>query len=208
MKSEENLLKILIVEPSVIIRSGLSVALKRMHGYWIQPIEINSIENLDHILDLHKPDMLVINPSFWGFVDMTKVRTYSTDAKMKIVALTSSAYSEVLLKKYDEEISIHDTVEQIKEKVDKLYDEPELKEDTADESDVLSTREKEILVLVVKGMTNKEIAQTLFLSTHTIITHRRNIARKLEIHSAAGLTVYAIVNKLVELDEIKSNFTL
>lgn len=208
MKSEENLLKILIVEPSVIVRSGLSVTLKRIPGYWIQPIEINSIENLDHILYLHKPDILIINPSFWGFVDMTKVRNYSTESKIKIVALTSSTYSDILLKKYDEEINIHDTAEQIKEKIDKLYDAPELKEETSDESEILSAREKEILVLVVKGMTNKEIAQTLFLSTHTIITHRRNIARKLEIHSTAGLTVYAIVNKLVELDEIKNNFTL
>ena len=208
MKSEENLLKILIVEPSVIVRSGLSVTLKRIPGFWLQPIEIHSIENLDHILELHNPDMLIINPSFWGFVDMTKVRSYSTTSQLKMIALASSAYSEALLKKYDEVINIHDTIEEIKEKIEKLYDEPELKEETNDDNEVLSVREKEILVLVVKGMTNKEIAQTLFLSTHTIITHRRNIARKLEIHSAAGLTVYAIVNKLVELDEIKTNFTL
>lgn len=52
-------------------------------------------------------------------------------------------------------------------------------------------------------MTNQEIADKLFLSIHTVITHRRNIARKLEIHSATGLTIYAIVNKIVDLSEIK-----
>ena len=57
--------------------------------------------------------------------------------------------------------------------------------------------------LVQKGMTNKEIAESLCLSIHTVITHRRNIARKLQIHSPAGLTIYAIVNKLVELNDIK-----
>ena len=67
----------------------------------------------------------------------------------------------------------------------------------------LSTREKEIIVCVVKGMTNKQIADALCISAHTVITHRRNIASKLQIHSAAGLTIYAIVNKLVELSEIK-----
>ena len=67
----------------------------------------------------------------------------------------------------------------------------------------LSTREKEIIVCVVKGMTNKQIADSLCISAHTVITHRRNIAAKLQIHSAAGLTIYAIVNKLVELSEIK-----
>jgi regulator of cell morphogenesis and NO signaling len=69
---------------------------------------------------------------------------------------------------------------------------------------VLTEREREVLVCVVKGLTNKEIAAELFLSTHTIISHRRNIARKLEIHSTAGLTIYAIVNNLVTLEEIKS----
>ena len=72
-----------------------------------------------------------------------------------------------------------------------------------DEQQSLSSREKEIVVCVVKGMTNREIADHLFLSTHTVITHRRNIARKLQIHSASGLTIYAIVNKLVELGDIK-----
>lgn len=67
----------------------------------------------------------------------------------------------------------------------------------------LSQREREIVTCVVKGMTNKEIADTLFLSIHTVITHRRNIARKLEIHSAAGLTIYAIINNLVDISEVK-----
>ena len=52
-------------------------------------------------------------------------------------------------------------------------------------------------------MTNKEIAEKLFLSIHTVITHRRNISKKLQIHSAAGLTIYAIVNKLVTLSDVK-----
>lgn len=72
-----------------------------------------------------------------------------------------------------------------------------------DYSDVLSDREKEIITGVVKGMTNKEIADSLFISIHTVTTHRRNIARKLDIHSPAGLTIYAIVNKLVDISQIK-----
>ena len=67
----------------------------------------------------------------------------------------------------------------------------------------LSAREKEIIVCVVKGMTNKQIADALCISTHTVITHRRNIVAKLQIHSPAGLTIYAIVNKLVDLSDIR-----
>lgn len=69
--------------------------------------------------------------------------------------------------------------------------------------DELSMREKEIVACVAKGMANKEIADALFISIHTVLTHRKNIAKKLQIHSPAGLTIYAIVNKLVELKDIK-----
>ena len=76
-------------------------------------------------------------------------------------------------------------------------------EEEMDNQDTLSQREKEIVICVVKGMTNKEIAEKLFLSIHTVITHRRNISKKLQIHSAAGLTIDAIVNRLVALRDVK-----
>ena len=69
--------------------------------------------------------------------------------------------------------------------------------------DALSEREKEVIVALVQGMSNKEIASHLFISTNTVITHRRNIARKLQIHSPAGLTIYAIVNELVDISAVK-----
>lgn len=72
-----------------------------------------------------------------------------------------------------------------------------------DKLEALSLREKEIVGCVAKGMTNKEIADALFLSIHTVATHRRNISNKLQIHTPAGLTIYAIVNKLVKLEDIK-----
>ena len=60
------------------------------------------------------------------------------------------------------------------------------------------------MACAVKGMTNKEIAENLFISLNTVLTHRKNISRKLNIHSISGLTIYAIVNKLVNLDEVKT----
>ena len=71
-----------------------------------------------------------------------------------------------------------------------------------DNSDALSDREKDVIVSLVQGMTNKEIADHLCISTNTVITHRRNIARKLQIHSPAGLTIYAIVNNLVDISSV------
>lgn len=196
-------LKIAIAEPSVIIRSGLSVALKRIQGIHIQTFEIASYDLLANYIRLHKPDVLILNPSFWGMANLQKIKEDSGHNTLKCFALLSGMVDESILKFYDEKISLYDTVEQLKEKLDKLFETST--EGNNDETNTLSLREKEILTCVVKGQTNKEIAQTLFLSTHTVITHRRNIARKLEIHSTAGLTIYAIVNKLIELDEIKKD---
>ncbi len=70
-------------------------------------------------------------------------------------------------------------------------------------NEALSEREKDVIISLVQGMTNKEIADHLCISTNTVITHRRNIARKLQIHSPAGLTIYAIVNNLVDISSVK-----
>lgn len=77
--------------------------------------------------------------------------------------------------------------------------------DAEEDPNGLSQREKEIVRCVVKGLSNKEIAEELYISVHTVITHRRNIARKLQIHSPTLLTIYAIVNKLVDISEVKMN---
>lgn len=69
--------------------------------------------------------------------------------------------------------------------------------------ELLSDREKDVIVALVQGMQNKEIADHLCISVNTVITHRRNIARKLQIHSAAGLTIYAIVNNLIDISSVK-----
>lgn len=76
-------------------------------------------------------------------------------------------------------------------------------EDTESYSESLTEREKEIITCVVKGYANKEIADKLCISINTVTTHRRNIAKKLNIHSPSGLTIYAIVNKLVDVKDIK-----
>ena len=72
-----------------------------------------------------------------------------------------------------------------------------------DSGEALSDRERDVIIGVVQGLQNKEIADRLYISVNTVITHRRNIARKLQIHSPAGLTIYAIVNGLVDISSVK-----
>lgn len=71
-----------------------------------------------------------------------------------------------------------------------------------DASATLSDREQEIIAAVVRGYTNKQIAEQLYISVNTVLTHRKNISRKLNIRSVSGLTIYAIVNHIVEISEL------
>ena len=202
MSKNNEVIRIAIADSSVIIRSGLAMALKRLPHLKIQPIEVLSSGALTDCCRTQMPDVLIVNPAFGHYFDIVAFQEKYKDYHVKIVALVSSFTDASLLAKYADTISIFDDLDVINEKIVKLLD--ERKEDTEEEEqDVLSQREKEIVVCVVKGMTNKEIAEKLFLSIHTVITHRKNITKKLQIHSASGLTIYAIVNKLVELDEIK-----
>lgn len=78
----------------------------------------------------------------------------------------------------------------------------ERKEDGTSRYEALSEREKEIIGLVAHGLSNKEIADRLCLSFHTVTTYRKNLSSKLNIHSSAGLTIFAILHKIIDLNEI------
>lgn len=195
------MIRIAVAESSVIIRSGLTAALKRLPDLKVQPVEILSVEALQDCLRMQYPDILVVNPTFGDYFDVARFREETAGKNICLVALASSFIDSALLSKYDESFSIFDDLETLADKISRLQNIE--KKEEMDSQEILSQREKEIVVCVVKGMTNKEIAESLFLSIHTVITHRRNISKKLQIHSAAGLTIYAIVNKLVELSDVK-----
>lgn len=199
MKNNETI-RVAIAESSVIIRSGMSYALKRLPNLRILPVELASTDALNDCLRAQPPHILFVNPAFGDFFDVQRFKSDPLGKGVRVVALVSSLTDASLLSKYDDSVSIFDDLRIIAEKIGRLQNiEPEEEEG----SESLSQREKEIVVCVVKGMTNKEMAEKLFLSIHTVITHRRNISRKLQIHSASGLTIYAIVNKLVELSDVK-----
>ena len=200
MKNNE-VVRIAIAETSVIIRGGLTAALKRLPNVKVQPIELLSVEALHDCVRTQCPEMLIVNPAFGDYFDVAKFREEISGKRIRIIALVTSFVDASLLGKYDESISIFDDLDILSKKIAGLLN--VASEEEVDNQDTLSQREKEIVICVVKGMTNKEIAEKLFLSIHTVITHRRNISKKLQIHSAAGLTIYAIVNKLVALSDVK-----
>ena len=77
-----------------------------------------------------------------------------------------------------------------------------LSDQNKDTDTELTKREIEVLQMVTKGHSNKEIADRLFVSTHTVISHRKNISEKTGIKSASGLTMYAILKKIIDMNEI------
>ncbi|MBD5284198.1 MAG: helix-turn-helix transcriptional regulator [Bacteroides sp.] len=93
-------------------------------------------------------------------------------------------------------------VEKLEKKVKEPTERVEEESEKEKAESVLSEREKDIIRAVAKGRTNKEMADELCISVHTVATHRRNISAKLGIHSPAGLVIYALINHLVELAEV------
>lgn len=212
MKKRIETLRIAVAESSVIVRSGVVAVLKRLPDVEVRPVEVASPDALENCIHMDTPDILLVNPVFGGWFNVDEFRTDAVHATVKCIALNCNITDASILQAYDESITLYEDLESLQEKIMRVVAPGADADDAGEKSapcpsvtDVgqLSQREREIIICVVKGMTNKEIADQLFLSVHTVNTHRRNIARKLEIHSAAGLTIYAIVNKLVELSDVK-----
>lgn len=202
MKNRNNI-KIVIAENSLILRSGISAVLKRLSDY---TFSINEVSNMDAFMlfsRLHRPEIAIINPLFLGGVSIANYKRDNPDTK--VVALVSGYFDNKTLADFDGSISIFDDLDTVNDTISSVLHIEE--EDESMETEQLSQREKEIIGCVVKGLTNKAIAEKLSISIHTVITHRRNISKKLQIHSSAGLAIYAIVNKIVEIQDIKSGIS-
>lgn len=191
--------KVIIAEQAPIISSGLCQIIRKITGLRPEIYEIGSKATLMNEISSKSIHILLANPTFGGIFHPEEIRKASYNPTIKIFAIEYGKLYGETLSLFDGHVHITDGLETLSRKLMPVVKDQE----EVHEKDTLSSREKEIISLVVKGFTNQEIADRLYLSIHTVITHRRNIARKLEIHSATGLTIYAIVNKIVDLSEIK-----
>lgn len=119
----------------------------------------------------------------------------------QILFIETSSLSDNIYALADQTIRISDSEDTIAKKL-KIFFEASDINDKAESYDTLSEREKEIVHLVALGKTNKEISEVLFISPHTVITHRKNITSKLGIKTIAGLTVYAVLNGIIDTEDI------
>lgn len=193
--------KILIVETSPIISSGLSFFFNDMNQMTVASV-VNNIEDLQDKMIIHNPDVLIINPMMLGYNIATFFKHLFQDyPNIHCVALVTSYLDKNILKYFKETIELTDNKQKVINKLLNIFNNSD-ESLSQNESVDLSNREVDVLVCVAKGMTNKDISEMLNISVHTVITHRKNIVKKTGIKSVSGLTVYALLNNLVEESEI------
>lgn len=190
--------RIVIIEPYAMIAQGLRLMIDEIKGYEVSAI-IADAHYLERIVPLH-PDIIIVNPSI---IDVKK-RGELDDMTQRLpntlfAALIYQYVDPEVLRYFKTTIEISDSREKIAVKLRQLLETGE----QPTESTELSDREKEILIAVVKGLTNKSIAEQYHLSIHTVITHRKNLTRKTGIKSVSGLTVYAILNNFIDIKDVE-----
>ena len=192
--------KIAIADPSPIVIAGLSALLRELSDCEVvlQSDDMHTVETRLRIL---RPDVLIINPAMIDFSKRRMVRSQYEDLPdMHLVALVSSYVESQILKQFHGVIELNDDKQRIKSTLQQVT----VKQtgDAEMDSSMLSDRAKDVLICLAKGQKNNEIAENLHISTHTVITHRKNIVRKTGIKSVSALTVYAILNNLLEQKDI------
>ena len=193
--------KILIAEPSPIVSAGLFRFLEDSNQLQIVSV-VDNVDDLNDKMIIYTPDILIVNPLIMGYTNNNIIRQINQNYPDTIcVALVTTFIDKNMLKYFKETIELSDNKQKVTNKIFALLNNND-ESSSQNESVDLSNRETDVLICVAKGMTNKDISDMLNISVHTVITHRKNIVKKTGIKSVSGLTVYALLNNLVEESEI------
>lgn len=191
---------IFIIEESFLIRSAL---IKLIHDIDLQKrvFEMNSPAELSEFHLNRDNAIIIINEG---------LLTNNFDKEFRKLELQNFKILKICLNKesesrHDEVIYLDEKPFSILTKLKKLFASQKRKQTKENGTKILSGRETDILKFVALGLTNKEIADKLFLSAHTVITHRKNISAKLGIKTIAGFTVYALLNNIIFPNDSNTN---
>lgn len=190
--------KIYIIHSSEIVRKGLMAIIKGQFQ-----VEIAEAPN-DKLL---KKDNSIENKYLIVFVENNRLAIENLvkilpEIYKKHMVIGISDKPEDRIEYVNRQISLKINAAEIVHILKEVLNNIETDEPVEHEGEELSQREKEVLTLVALGYSNKIIAEKLFISIHTVISHRKNITEKLGIKSISGLTVYAILNNLIDTSEI------
>jgi DNA-binding NarL/FixJ family response regulator len=194
----KHLIHIAIIEPSHIIYEGLVNILLRSE-YHFQIYRLENIDELEHPGLKDKIDIVILNPAQVQHNNRRFIQHKHSHPRFKWTGLVYSYFDKEIVSLFDCLINISDTHETI---INTIYRQVQFASQTNETtaSDQITEREMDVLIQLVHGLANKEIADKLNISVHTVVSHRKNIIQKTGIKSQAGLTIYAISNKIISLD--------
>lgn len=187
---------IIVAENSPVVREGLLQVLCRITGIHVHAVAVSTLHSLDDMLRMRPFHMIFVSPDFCGGFNLPQFKLKHPD--IPCVAIVSSLGQLSGVGSYSGFVTVCSSADEILQSVVKSREQCSARLSLPD-TNVLSLREKEILVEIARGRSTKEIADRLSIAVYTVNTHRRNICQKLDIHSAAGLTVFAMANGLLEM---------
>lgn len=198
----DNRIKAALVTPSAIVSRGLEAILEDSGSFHVcgsvsdlSPSGLSRLRSLD-------PDLVILDPTALDHSSRKNTKnTIASYCDAPVVVIGNSVIATDELRQYGGIISLYDDAPTLIRVVRAAMSPQD--GTRQDNSDELSAREKEILVCVAQGMLNKEIADKFNLSIYTVITHRKNITHKTGIKTVAGLTVYALLNNLIDINSVE-----
>jgi DNA-binding NarL/FixJ family response regulator len=200
--SASKMYRIVIVEPSLAIRLGVKSILEEEDDFGITAM-YDDWSSFQNRIDKKPFDIVLINPAIINFYRHFTVKDLlPSHSDVLMVAIHYGYVDSATLEEFAGVLNIYDDGLKIRKKLHRTAEALAHPRKAAADNIDLSEREKEILVSVAKGLTNKEIACRHCISVHTVISHRKNITKKTGIKTVSGLTVYAVFNNLVSQDDL------
>ncbi|MBO8477405.1 MAG: response regulator transcription factor [Bacteroidetes bacterium] len=199
---KKNRLNVLLIIPSRIVARGMEGVFHDLGEFAVEGILTDLSRTSEVRLKNMDVDLIIVDPVIFDCTSRAMGRARIGEySDAPVAALQTVQMEDEVWRQYDEVINIYDSPPVIIRKLRNAISSRQ--ESPKSDSQELSLREKEILVCVAKGMLNKEIADLYNISIYTVITHRKNITRKTGIKTVAGLTVYALLNNLIDANSIE-----
>ncbi len=194
-------IRFIIFEKSALIRLGL-ITLLRETEHIIVAGDYRNTDDFEKNIENTKPDFVVISNKLLNKTILESIKKSKNNNNTQYILLAHEDEPKTNSFWIDE-IPVNEEKIFIEDKLEKLINQQQKNKHKEKDNKEISKRERAVLAMVAQGYTNKEIAEKLFISTHTVITHRKNIVKKLGIKTVSGLTVYAILNKIIDMNDLK-----